>query len=517
MNRLRSLSAALAGILLLGACGSRVTDDRLAASLDAISATAATATAEPGSPDTSGSAGAATPTGAEVAGQGRSGAAPAGVAVPDAGTLRTASGVAATAPGQTPAAASGTGRPGTAPVAASASAPGQDTGTPAPAAPDAGQGEIVLGSFGTGSGPIGAQVAAIPPAVRAWLADVNTRGGLGGHPVRVVFGDDRADPGRALALVRRMVEVDGVVAFVATYSVTTMDAVAPYLESKGVPVIGAPGGSTVEDHSPMIFNPTLGADHGIAWSYLLTISAQTDKKKLSVLYCREASTCTDQFSRLRELAPRLGLSVVHSAQISIVQPDFTAEVISARNAGAEVVVAVMDAQSMTRVISSAQRQGWKPVFSATHNLNTARFRSSGVDLDGTLAASATVPYTTSSRLAPYLAAMKHHAPEGEIGGYGSSAWAHLKLVETLVPAWAKPKPASADIVEALHGVRNESLGGLIVPISFNQGAHAAVNLCVVPLRYEKDGFKPPGGGDGTFACPPGYVAGDPAASADGVS
>jgi hypothetical protein len=113
--------------------------------------------------------------------------------------------------------------------------------------------------------------------------------------------------------------------------------------------------------------------------------------------------------------------------------------------------------------------------------------------------------------------MKRYSPEGEIGGYGSSAWAHLKLVEALVSAWAKPKLTPADIVAALHAVRNESLGGLIVPISFNQGAHAAVNLCVVPLRYEKDGFKPPGGGDGTFACPPGYVAGDPAASADGVS
>jgi hypothetical protein len=40
---------------------------------------------------------------------------------------------------------------------------------------------IVLGSFGVGSGPLGALVAPIPVAVRAWAADVNTRGGLGGH------------------------------------------------------------------------------------------------------------------------------------------------------------------------------------------------------------------------------------------------------------------------------------------------------------------------------------------------
>ncbi len=379
MSGLRKLGAAVAGIMVLGACGSRVPDDRLAASLGSIGATTAAVTAEAGtSPAASDSSDAGLPAGPDAAVGGSSSAGSAGSTVPAAGTPRTASGAAATATGSATGAASGVGRPGpsAAPAAGPETAPGQPAGVQAPTTPDAGKSEIILGSFGTGSGPIGAQVAAIPPAARAWLADINTRGGLGGHPVRIVFGDDGADPARALAVVRRMVEVDGVVALVATYSVTTMDAVAPYLESKGVPVIGAPGGSTVEDHSPMIFNPTLGADHGIAWSYLLTISAQTDKKKLSVFYCREASTCTDQFTRVRELAPRLGPSVVHSAQISIVQPDFTAEVIAARNAGAEVVVAVMDAQSMTRVISSAQRQGWKPVFSATHNLNTARFRSS---------------------------------------------------------------------------------------------------------------------------------------------
>jgi branched-chain amino acid transport system substrate-binding protein len=363
---------------------------------------------------------------------------------------------------------------------------------------------VVLGSFGTASGVIGAQVAAIPPATRAWVADVNVRGGLSGHPVKVVFGDDRGDPQQALSLVRRMVEQDGAVAFVATYTVTTMDGVASYLEARNVPVIGATGGSEVEDTSPMIFNPTLGADQGIAWSYLLTIAAQTDKRKLSILYCREASTGQNQVGRIKELAPRLpGFSIVHEAQVSIVQPDYTAEVLAARNAGAEVVVTVMDAQSMIRVIRSAQRQSWKPIFSATHNLNSASFRTTDADLDGTLAASTTVPYTTSPRLAPYREAMQRYQPGAPLGGYGASAWAHALLVERLTVAWAREKPGSSDVLDALYGLRDETIGGLIVPITFNRGPHGAVNLCVVPLRYEGGMFRPPGGGDGTFTCPPG--------------
>src|SRR5581483_9182175 len=90
---------------------------------------------------------------------------------------------------------------------------GEVAGRPSTAAPGSGAPpDVVLGSFGTASGPIGANVAAIPVAVQAWAATVNAGGGLAGHPVRVVFGDDGGDPGRALALARRMVEVDHAVA-----------------------------------------------------------------------------------------------------------------------------------------------------------------------------------------------------------------------------------------------------------------------------------------------------------------
>jgi hypothetical protein len=141
-----------------------------------------------------------------------------------------------------------------------------------------------------------------------------------------------------------------------------------------------------------------------------------------------------------------------------------------------------------------------------HNLNSASFGTTDADLDGTLAASTTVPYTTSPRLAPYREAMQRYQPGAPLGGYGASAWAHALLMERLTSAWAKERPGSPDVIEALYGLRNETIGGLIVPITFNRGPHGAVNLCVVPLRYESGMFRPPGGGDGTFTCP-GYVPG----------
>src|SRR5581483_11475839 len=118
--------------------------------------------------------------------------------------------------------------------------------------------EVVLVSVGTGSGPIGANVASIPVAVRAWAATVNGRGGLAGHPVRVVFGDDGGDPGKALSLARRMVEEDKIVAFTGLYGPTTIRPVISYATDRGVPIVGGPSADPDEDSSPIVYNPQAG-------------------------------------------------------------------------------------------------------------------------------------------------------------------------------------------------------------------------------------------------------------------
>ncbi|HEY4411039.1 MAG TPA: ABC transporter substrate-binding protein, partial [Acidimicrobiia bacterium] len=239
----------------------------------------------------------------------------------------------------------------------------------APAAATSSKSPIVLGSFGVESGPLGALVAPIPVAARAWAGDVNARGGLAGHPVRVVFADDGGDPQRALAIARRMVDGDGVLAFFATYMVTTLPAVLPYLEAQRIPMVGSSNGSEAADHSPMVFNPQVGADLGTAWSYLLALTSQSDKRNVAVLYCSEASTCANQYDGLKRVAPEAGVRIVYAGQMSIAAPDYTAQMLAARNAGADVVMCICDPPTQIRMIRSAHRQGWSPLFSATYSMD----------------------------------------------------------------------------------------------------------------------------------------------------
>jgi branched-chain amino acid transport system substrate-binding protein len=75
-----------------------------------------------------------------------------------------------------------------------------------------------------------------------------------------------------------------------------------------------------------------------------------------------------------------------------------------------------------------------------------------------------------------------------------------KLVERLADFFGdKPNPGTADILEALYSLKDETLGGLVPPITFNEGPHGRVNRCMVPIRIAKGAIVAPLGND-RFVC-----------------
>jgi len=70
-----------------------------------------------------------------------------------------------------------------------------------------------------------------------------------------------------------------------------------------------------------------------------------------------------------------GFDLVYQATSSIAQPDFTAECLSARNAGAQVLLPALDTNSVVRMVSSCARQGYAPSYA----LYTAEIKESFKD------------------------------------------------------------------------------------------------------------------------------------------
>ncbi|MGH8974419.1 MAG: ABC transporter substrate-binding protein, partial [Acidimicrobiia bacterium] len=373
---------------------------------------------------------------------------------------------------------------------------------PAPAgSPVAATGEIRLGSVGVASGPIGAAVSPIAEGARAWVADVNARGGIGGRQVRLIQVDDGGDPARSVAIVKRLVEQDKVQAFYSNFMVTTEEAVVQYLDEHKVPAIGGCSCSSAVDASPMLFPIGPGAPLGEAWGHVLPFLSQTDKRKVSILYCREAANCSTMNGLMPGIADEAGFTIVHQAQVSIAQPDFTAEMLAARNAGADVVVGIVDNATLVRAAKSAHRQDYSPVFSIQQSGFDDALLAQPDDVEGFVTAGIVPDHNTSPKLADYRAALARWVPGGRRATISAGAWVGGKLIERLGVSFP-PEPTSASFLDALHGLRGETLGGLMPPTTYEAGkGHARTNLCIIPVTVREGKFVSRGE---EFACAPGW-------------
>jgi len=359
--------------------------------------------------------------------------------------------------------------------------------------------DLVLGSFGAEAGLLGRNQLPAIAAIRAWTAEVNSRGGLNGHRVRLITADDGGDPARSQAIVRHMVEQDHVVAFFYPFTIGTLVPTLPYLEAHGVPVLGHIGAETQADYSPAVFHPLTGADKGTAWGFVLGITSQTENRKLGILYCQEVAACTLVRDGIKRILPYKDLRDVYDAQISIAQPDYTAQVIGAQQAGVDVLVVFADTATVNRVAVSAHRQGYRPVLSAPHNVQSSELGAYD-DLDGLTFYSRVFPYG-SEPMSQYRAAIGQYQPNQPLGELGAAAYVTGRLLEKIAPLLGAA-PTSAEVAEALYSLQNETLGGLLPPITFPRNKdRSEVNLCVIPITYTHHAFVTLGG-PMTFVCAP---------------
>lgn len=181
--------------------------------------------------------------------------------------------------------------------------------------------------------PAGRQVNAI----KMWVDQVNSRGGLLGHKINLVLLDDKSDPQTAVKLYEKLITQDKVDLLLAPYSSAITEAVANINERYKMPFIayGAASSPIWEKGRKYIFSIV-----AIAEDYqkgAVHLAKKIGVKKIAIigedsLFPRRSGVGAKQW------ADKLGLQVVLQENYTKRQTDFTALLQKIKASGAEAII-----------------------------------------------------------------------------------------------------------------------------------------------------------------------------------
>jgi branched-chain amino acid transport system substrate-binding protein len=318
------------------------------------------------------------------------------------------------------------------------------------------------------------------PAFTAWVKWTNSRGGINGHPVQLVTRNDPGNPGVALSEARQLVS-EGVVALVERDSDDDA-AWASYIQSTGVPVFNTTSGSSALAMSPDAFSTLVSVRYQPA--EIAAAARKAGSTRLAVLYCAELAGCKQLVPVLTAAAQRVGVSVPFDSSVLSSAPNYTAQCLAARGAGADSLFVGGDAPTALRVMASCAQQGYNPHLVSTGGTFSKSF-AQAPGTNGMIAAESTAPFfdTGDPAIAVMTAAFGRFAPglttSPNYSDVAVTQWATGLLIAAAAEAsgvgTTRPLSAAA-LLDGVYALHSTNLGGLTPTLTFVKG-QPHVNRC----------------------------------------
>lgn len=358
-------------------------------------------------------------------------------------------------------------------------------GAPRPASGE----PILLGAVGTKSGLVGNALSGGFRGLSVWERWVNANGGVQGRPVKVIQVDDGGDPGKHAAAVRRLIREERVVAFIGNIAPFTMSAGVPLLEAAGVPALGGEGAEASWFRSPMAFpinGQTISRSRpGARWAL-----ANLPQRRAAVIYVSESDAPTVLAQNWADEWRRGGGQIVMNTGVSLATPDFTGEVIEAKNRGADIVFALLEQAACNRFFDAAERQAFTPVIIAPActlaNAQGHRAWATNRVYSVAAARSAFPGQLVTPGQEEAFAAGQRFDPKLTLDGAFMFGWLAGKLFQE---AMAQPGAVltAKGVVDALHRLPATTLGGLTPRQAWPPGPHAE-GRCGLVSKFDGERF-----------------------------
>jgi branched-chain amino acid transport system substrate-binding protein len=350
--------------------------------------------------------------------------------------------------------------------------------------------EIVLGNIGTYSGAFGAQYVESLKGLQAWAKWTNTHGGLNGHPVKIVSKNDSGNPASALSAAKTLVEGDHAVAIVDAMMPGTDSAIASYVQSKQVPVIGG-----IPLDANWLTNPYFFATGATPVGFLTAQFSGVKVlggKELGVMVC-QFSACTQGIPLYSQITQKLGIGYAGAQTIDSAAPNYTAQCLTFRKQNVDVLIPELDGPTTTRVVRSCTQQGYEPkLVVASADLDAEALANPAFN-DALGVTESPLWFGSDAQSQNWYKAYKQMFPNNTPIGYTTLGW-QAGVVAGAALAQAPDTVTSQNVLSGLWAVpANSDFGGWTPPITYPKLKPAVVGPCVWIVQVKNKELTAPKG------------------------
>jgi branched-chain amino acid transport system substrate-binding protein len=319
------------------------------------------------------------------------------------------------------------------------------------------------------SGPFGQYLTPGPQVAQAWANSVNASGGVDGHQVKLVNYDDGGDAGKALTEAKAAVAAKADVIL----DLSPLDSAwAKTADTAKIPVVGGELNSDLYSTDPN-FYPSGQTPDSNGYSLVQT-AKDAGAKTIGELYCVEAASCADLVSPMPRIGQSLGVASVYKATVSATAPNYTAQCVAAKGAGAQSI-AVADVSSVIiKIGTDCDQQGYDPVYvTAGTGYSSALAQAPGVKVS-LWSAYPDLPYFSTAAPVKQMQQTVQKYYSGLQGGtawsqFAVQAWTGMLLIQAAVKAAGSGDITATSVTTGLNSLTSETLGGWSPPLTFTAG------------------------------------------------
>jgi branched-chain amino acid transport system substrate-binding protein len=197
--------------------------------------------------------------------------------------------------------------------------------------------ELRLGFTPPVTGASAAEGALQIKAIKLALKQINDAGGVNGKKINLLIVDNQSSNPGALAALQKAVEQEKVLALVGSVKSTQILAMSDAVKNYGAPMmIGGTNATLTKQGNPWLFR--VRPDDSIAAAAMVKyIKEDTKFTKVGILHDTDAFG-TGGADLVEQGSKAAGLSVVKREKYTTKDKDFTAQLLSLKNAGAQIMV-----------------------------------------------------------------------------------------------------------------------------------------------------------------------------------